>query len=60
MFMLGLTAATFATTDSALTALTTSFCIDFLGFDKKKNENDPNMVVKRHWVHVGFSIIILL
>lgn len=33
--MLGLTAATFATTDSALTALTTSFCVDFLGFDKQ-------------------------
>ncbi|HEY0769306.1 MAG TPA: sodium:solute symporter, partial [Sphingobacteriaceae bacterium] len=29
IFMLGLTAATFATTDSALTALTTSFCVDF-------------------------------
>ncbi len=36
IFMLGLTAATFATTDSALTALTTSFCIDFLHFDKKE------------------------
>jgi Na+/proline symporter len=35
IFMLGLTAATFATTDSALTALTTSFCIDFLNFDKR-------------------------
>ena len=35
VFLLGLTAATFATTDSALTALTTSFCVDFLGMDKK-------------------------
>lgn len=34
VFLLGLTAATFATTDSALTALTTSFCVDFLGMDK--------------------------
>ncbi len=60
VFMLGLTAATFATTDSALTALTTSFCVDFLGFDKKENEKDPNMVKKRHFVHVGFSILILV
>lgn len=59
VFMLGLTAATFATTDSALTALTTSFCIDFLNFDKKKNENTLGMVNKRHWVHISFSIIIL-
>ncbi|ULT22108.1 hypothetical protein KUH03_21560 [Sphingobacterium sp. E70] len=36
IFMMGLTAATFATTDSALTALTTSFCVDFLNFNKRK------------------------
>ncbi|MBA2248646.1 MAG: sodium:solute symporter [Chitinophagaceae bacterium] len=60
VFMLGLTAATFATTDSALTALTTSFCVDFLGFDKKKNQDDPHMVTKRHFVHVGFSFLILI
>jgi Na+/proline symporter len=59
VFMLGLTAATFATTDSALTALTTSFCVDFLNFDKKVNENAQQMVRKRHLVHLGFSILIL-
>jgi len=58
--MLGLTAATFATTDSALTALTTSFCIDFLNFDKRKNENAPAMVRTRNYVHVFFSILILV
>ncbi len=46
IFMLGLTAATFATTDSALTALTTSFCVDFLGMDKKENINAENAVKK--------------
>jgi len=48
VFLLGLTAATFATTDSALTALTTSFCIDFLGMDKPKNITNnlpPNKVL---------------
>ncbi|WP_423148048.1 sodium:solute symporter [Rubrolithibacter danxiaensis] len=59
-FMLGLTAATFATTDSALTALTTSFCVDFLGFDKKENQNDKHLVRTRHIVHIIFSIIMLL
>ncbi|MGV8879903.1 MAG: sodium:solute symporter [Sphingobacteriaceae bacterium] len=58
VFMLGLTAATFATTDSALTALTTSFCVDFLNFDKKKNINDPKMVQVRHLVHIGFSALL--
>ncbi|MGK7390710.1 MAG: sodium:solute symporter [Candidatus Cyclobacteriaceae bacterium M2_1C_046] len=60
IFMLGLTAATFATTDSALTALTTSFCIDFLGFDKKNNQNDQKLIRTRHLVHVVFSFIMLL
>lgn len=60
VFMLGLTAATFATTDSGLTALTTSFCIDFLNFDKKEDKNNKRMVRIRNYVHVVFSIIILL
>lgn len=60
VFMLGLTAATFATTDSGLTALTTSFCIDFLNFDKKKDVPEKEMVRKRTFVHIGFSVIILL
>jgi Na+/proline symporter len=60
VFLLGLTAATFATTDSALTALTTSFCVDFLGMDKVENQNKPNIVRTRHWVHVGFSFLMFL
>lgn len=60
VFMLGLTAATFATTDSGLTALTTSFCIDFLNFDKRKNIAEKEMVQKRTFVHIAFSLIILL
>jgi Na+/proline symporter len=60
VFLLGLTAATFATTDSALTALTTSFCVDFLGMDKAENQNKPNIVRTRHFVHVAFSLLMFL
>lgn len=60
VFMLGLTAATFATTDSALTALTTSFCVDFLGMAKKENLDDPNAINKRHAVHIGFSLLMFV
>ena len=60
VFLLGLTAATFATTDSALTALTTSFCVDFLGMDKEKNATKPNIVRTRHFVHIGFSALMLV
>jgi Na+/proline symporter len=67
VFLLGLTAATFATTDSALTALTTSFCVDFLGMDKKKSEDESQkmeyekkLVKTRHLVHVGFSVVMFM
>ena len=60
VFLLGLTAATFATTDSALTALTTSYCVDFLGMDKSENANKPNIVRTRHFVHVAFSILMFI
>jgi Na+/proline symporter len=60
VFMLGLTAATFATTDSALTALTTSFCVDFLNLDKKDNVNDARNIRSRHWVHIGFSLLMIV
>jgi len=60
VFLLGLTAATFATTDSALTALTTSFCVDFLGMDKAENSGNTGMVKTRHTVHIGFSMLMFL
>jgi Na+/proline symporter len=60
VFLLGIIAATFATTDSALTALTTSFCVDFLGMDKAENLNNKNTVRTRHLVHISFSALIFL
>ena len=60
VFLLGIIAATFATTDSALTALTTSFCVDFLGMDKAENQNKKNTIRTRHLVHLSFSALIFL
>jgi len=60
VFMMGLTAATFATTDSALTALTTSFCVDFLNFNKRVDPNDRALVKTRNRVHFAFSLIMML
>ncbi|MDB4727383.1 sodium:solute symporter [Saprospiraceae bacterium] len=58
VFILGLIAAAYSSADSALTALTTSFCIDFLDFEKtEKPESEKK---KTRWiVHIGFSIILL-
>ena len=60
VFMLGLTAATFATTDSALTALTTSFCVDFLNFNKRSDVNSKAAIASRHYVHIAFSGLMFL
>lgn len=54
VFLLGLIAATFATTDSALTALTTSFCVDFLEMNKPKNLHKEKNVRIRKWTHLTF------
>jgi hypothetical protein len=39
-FILGLIGSTYASSDSALTALTTSFCVDFLNFEKGQNTGE--------------------
>ncbi|MFK7952608.1 MAG: sodium:solute symporter [Ekhidna sp.] len=54
-FLLGITAAAYSSADSALTALTTSFCVDFLGF---KQENYAEKKRLRMSVHMGFSIVL--
>lgn len=56
-FILGLVAAAYSSADSALTALTTSFCYDILNLEKKKeNEQEPI----RRKVHIGFAVITVI
>jgi len=57
VFLLGLIAAAYSSADSALTALTTSFCIDFLNFNES-TESEAVKKKKRLKVHVGFSFIL--
>jgi Na+/proline symporter len=53
VFVLGIVAAAYSSADSTLTALTTSFCIDFLEIEKKYG---PEKRVKiRQKVHVAFT-----
>lgn len=58
VFILGITAATFSSADSVLTTLTTSFCIDFLGYDEK--HETAILKRKRQLIHIGFAILLLL
>jgi SSS family transporter len=55
-FLLGITAANYASADSALASLTTAFCIDFLDFKSK------DVVTKKKLLkitHIGFSLLLL-
>ena len=54
-FLLGITAANYASADSALTSLTTAFCIDFLNFGKRSDQNKPRIL---KITHIGFSLLL--
>jgi Na+/proline symporter len=56
-FLLGIIASSYASADSALAALTTSFCIDFLDF-KRKDEKKKQQ--QKFIVHIGFSLTFLI
>lgn len=56
-FLLGLIAAAYSSADSALTSLTTSFCIDIIELDKKPKESQKKV---RKQVHVLISILLVI
>ena len=57
VFLLGITAAAFSSADSALTALTTSFCIDIINLPARKEINQDKT---RRWIHIGFTFLVFL
>ncbi len=59
VFVIGLTAATFNSADSVLTTLTTSFCVDFLGFGSESRRNAETETHWRRAVHLGFAVLLL-
>lgn len=58
-FVVGITASAYSSADSALTGLTTSFCIDFLGF-KHKDDSRNSLKRVRTLVHLGFSVLLFI
>lgn len=59
LFILGLIAAAYSSADSALTALTTSVCIDFLSIDGKTNDKKES-IRKRVHVLVSFMMFVTI
>lgn len=56
-FIIGLISAAYPSADGALTALTSSFCLDFLDM-KNKNWTDAKQKKIRHTVHLSFAFIL--
>ena len=57
IFLIGLVAAAYSSADSALTSLTTSFCVDFLNIEQYNQKKQKKI---RVIIHVLMSIILLL
>lgn len=61
LFILGLTAAAYSSADSAMAALTTSFCVDFLNFEKKTGlVPEEGLRKTRIIVHLGVSVVLFV
>lgn len=56
-FILGLIAAAYSSADSALTALTTSFCVDILEVKKRELKKQTQL---RQQTHIGMSVVLFL
>ncbi len=56
IFIIALISALFPSVDGAITSLTSSFCIDLLGFrESTRSESDKKRI--RLWVHVSFAVL---
>ncbi len=60
IFIIGLISALFPSADGAITALTSSFCIDILGIQRNKGLSEPQQSKTRITVHLIFSFVFLL
>jgi Na+/proline symporter len=60
IFIIALISALFPSADGALTALTSSFCIDMLGLKRKEHLSEAQRKRIRLTVHITFAIIFFL
>ncbi len=62
VFIVGIVAAAFSSADSALTALTTSFCVDILDMKavSQTKEKERKDIRTRRNVHIGISIVFVV
>lgn len=59
IFIIALISALFPSADGALTALTSSFCIDILGINRRDDLNESQRKKTRMTVHLTFAVLFL-
>jgi Na+/proline symporter len=59
LFVLALISALFPSADGALTALTSSFCIDLLGMKERSDWSEARRTRIRRTVHLGFAALFM-
>ena len=60
IFIIGLISALFPSADGALTALTSSFCIDIIGLKRRNDLDEKSKRTMRLTVHLTFAIVFFL
>lgn len=60
IFIIALISALFPSADGAITSLTSSFCIDMLGFQNRNETASYNKTKIRKRVHFGFTLIFFI
>ncbi|HLX92589.1 MAG TPA: sodium:solute symporter [Puia sp.] len=60
IFIIGLISALFPSADGALTALTSSFCIDMIGLTKNSDLTEQQKRKRRMVVHFSFAVVFLV
>ncbi len=60
IFLIALVSALFPSADGAITALTSSFCIDILGIKRRDDMTEEEKGQLRRRVHLGFAFLFLL
>ncbi|MBL7764788.1 MAG: sodium:solute symporter [Chitinophagaceae bacterium] len=60
LFIIGLISALFPSADGALTALTSSFCIDLLGLKRDESKNEAQRKRTRLTVHLCFAVLFFI
>ncbi len=60
LFLIGLISASYPSAGAAMTSLTTSFCVDYLRFNERKDLTDNRKESIRKKVHAGVALLFLI